>query len=420
MATPDPNSHKSHGSVLVEQAANLTAACVQWSRSDFEDPARQVAVRDEIAAGARRILLETATPTELMWSQLVNLYALISLRTLSQHGVLQALSSEKGISAEELAEATGMEVSLIRRLLRPLTATQFLSQGVESGLYHHTKASQAFCVAPELHVMLDVLSEHTLLSLGCLPEYLAERKSASEPQDQAYNPYTWSRGQDGTSVWQVMAENGELARFQAGLNPGNKEVFKPTGFFDFGALAEGDDARDRAILVDVGGGIGAILTSIIEETPALQAVASRCVLQDIACPIDQARSGGKLPVGVQTMVHNFFQEQPVKGPKAYYLRRILHDYSDAKCVEILSYLTKSAAADTKILISEVVDPLTNNESDIPMVCTDVIMLNIGGKERSEEQFGEILKAAGLELVKVWRGPSDCLIEARLAVKNNVA
>jgi hypothetical protein len=42
------------------------------------------------------------------------------------------------------------------------------------------------------------------------------------------------------------------------------------------------------------------------------------------------------------------------------------------------------------------------------------MLNIGGKERSEDQFATLLAAAGLRLVKIWRGPADCLIEAVLA------
>ena len=101
------------------------------------------------------------------------------------------------------------------------------------------------------------------------------------------------------------------------------------------------------------------------------------------------------------------------GAKAYYLRRILHDYSDSKCVEMLSHLAAAAAPDSRILIADVVDPMTNNESDMPMVCTDITMLNIGGKERSEKQFAAILEGAGLELVKIWRGPDDCLIEAAL-------
>lgn len=391
---------------LVKLASQLTKACEEWDNGDVQ--------RNEVAGKARQILLEVCSPTQFMWTQMANLYTLMSLRTLSQQGVLSAFPADGGITADELSTKTGMQVSLLRRLLRILVVTQFFTQD-EQGTYHHTNASRPFCGAAPLQIVLDVLSEHTMFSLGRLPEYLAARKSATEPDDQSFNPYTWSRNQDGTTVWEVMAGNGELDRFQAGLNPANKDVFRPTGFFDFGALAEGD-LGDRDVLVDVGGGIGAILTAIIEDTPALQNLSSKCVLQDIAGPIEQANTSGKLPAGVRTMVHNFFKEQPIKGAKAYYLRRILHDYSDAKCVEILSHLAAAAAPDSKILIADVVDPMTNNEGDIPMVCTDITMLNIGGKERSEEQFTAVFAAAGLKLVKVWRGPDDCLIEAAVITK----
>ena len=113
------------------------------------------------------------------------------------------------------------------------------------------------------------------------------------------------------------------------------------------------DGDGRDILVDVGGGIGMVLTTIINASPKLQRASSRCTLQDLQGPIEQVRAGEHLPQGVQTMAHSFFEQQPIKGKngsriltasqhsplslgaKAYYLRRILHDYSDSKCVDIM-------------------------------------------------------------------------------------
>lgn len=288
---------------LVKLATQLAEACQEWDNTSDQ--------RNEVALRARQVLLEISSPTQFMWSQMANLYTLISLRTLSQQGVLRAFPAEGSITAEILSEKTGMQASLLSRLLRILVVTQFFTQD-EQGAYFQTNVSRSFCGAAPLQIVLDVLSEHTLLSLGRLPEYLTARKAATEPDDQSFNPYTWSRGQDGRTVWEVMAGNGELDRFQSGLNPANKDIFRPTGFFDFGALA-GGDLTGRDVLIDVGGGIGAILAAIIENTPALQQVASKCVLQDITGPIEQAKTGGRLPAGVRTMVHNFFQEQPIKG-----------------------------------------------------------------------------------------------------------
>ena len=102
------------------------------------------------------------------------------------------------------------------------------------------------------------------------------------------------------------------------------------------------------------------------------------------------------------------------GAKAYYLRRILHDYSDEKCVGILSQLAAAAAPDTLVLISEMLVPAKIGEAELPIVNMDMSVMNMGGKERTERGFAAILEPAGLELVKVWKGfRNDALIEARV-------
>ena len=100
------------------------------------------------------------------------------------------------------------------------------------------------------------------------------------------------------------------------------------------------------------------------------------------------------------------------GARAYYLRRVLHDYSDAKCIAILERLAAAAAEDTVILISEMIVPTVIGEGELPIVCMDMSMMNMGGKERSTKQFEDILTAAGLKLSKVWEGfGTDRLLEA---------
>jgi len=47
---------------------------------------------------------------------------------------------------------------------------------------------------------------------------------------------------------------------------------------------------------------------------------------------------------------------------------------------------------------------------------DLCMMNIGGKERTEENWTEILSLGGIKIVKIWRaivGP-QAVIEAMLA------
>jgi hypothetical protein len=74
--------------------------------------------------------------------------------------------------------------------------------------------------------------DNCLLSLDRLPEYLVER-GLSEPESQAYCPYTWTHKQDGKTVWEIMAQNPErLKVFKMGLGNFENSVLI-VGFYDF-------------------------------------------------------------------------------------------------------------------------------------------------------------------------------------------
>jgi hypothetical protein len=104
------------------------------------------------------------------------------------------------------------------------------------------------------------------------------------------------------------------------------------------------------------------------------------------------------------------------GAKAYYLRNVMHNYSDAVCSEILKQLTKAMSADSVVLIAEKIVSRRCGEADLRAAAMDICMFNKGGKERTEDGFGKICQSACLEVVKIWRpipGVSG-LVEGRLA------
>ncbi len=105
-----------------------------------------------------------------------------------------------------------------------------------------------------------------------------------------------------------------------------------------------------------------------------------------------------------------------KGAKAYLLRFIMHDFSDAVCVSILKQIAPAMAPDSVLLISDFCLPELVTESDLPAVTMDITILNMGGKERSERGFRNLLTAAGLEFVQAYHAQVGfgAIIEARLA------
>lgn len=53
---------------------------------------------------------------------------------------------------------------------------------------------------------------------------------------------------------------------------------------------------------------------------------------------------------VAFMPHDFFETNPVKNADVYWLRYILHDWSDDYCINILSAIRSSMGPNSRILI----------------------------------------------------------------------
>jgi O-methyltransferase domain len=188
------------------------------------------------------------------------------------------------------------------------------------------------------------------------------------------------------------------------------------GMYDFGQLASSSSASDitRATLVDVGGGQGQAILATLAAFPNLYP--KTMILQDLAPPLEQAKALNHIPDGIQVMPIDFWTEQPVEGAKAYYIRRVLHDYSDAKCAIILTHVRDAMVDDSVLLMSDIVMPKKVSELNLMTCAMDCIMFVLGGKERAEEQWQALLAGSGFENVKVWRLTEDlavgCVIEAR--------
>ena len=106
-------------------------------------------------------------------------------------------------------------------------------------------------------------------------------------------------------------------------------------------------------IVDVGGGYGSFSMALAERFPTI-----RCIVQDKAEVVERAQT--ELPSALKSqvsfMVHDFFQAQPVIGADVYFLRWILHDWSDAYAARILQGLIPALKEGSKIVINEAIVP----------------------------------------------------------------
>lgn len=102
------------------------------------------------------------------------------------------------------------------------------------------------------------------------------------------------------------------------------------------------------------------------------------------------------------MEGDFFESVP-DGADAYIMKSVIHDWGDERCVTILSNCRQAMRADAKVLIVEPVLPPTVKPSfsRLGVIMSDLnMLLNTGGRERTEAEFASLLRSAGLELTKV--------------------
>jgi hypothetical protein len=163
------------------------------------------------------------------------------------------------------------------------------------------------------------------------------------------------------------------------------------------AVAEACDFSGLGTVVDVAGGMGSALCSILEATPDL-----RGIVFDLPHVGERTRAfiaARGLADRCEFAGGTFFESVP-PGAGAYFMKHILHDWGDQECARILAVCRKAMEAGTRLLICERIVPIGNEPSSAKLIDLHMMMTNHGGKERTEREYRDLLSAAGFELQRV--------------------
>ena len=163
-------------------------------------------------------------------------------------------------------------------------------------------------------------------------------------------------------------------------------------------------------LVDVGVGTGTLLIALLQahphlrgtlvELPATAAAAKRALAEAALC--------GRCDV----VAGSFFDPLP-PGADAYLLTGIVHDWNDTDATAILRRCAQAAGPDGRVLLGELV--ATGNEDRQVFTHMDLrMMVYLGGRERTLEDFTALAGAAGLTITSVtaaeWGSLIDCSVQ----------
>jgi hypothetical protein len=174
------------------------------------------------------------------------------------------------------------------------------------------------------------------------------------------------------------------------------------------------DFSAARLIVDVGGGFGELLATILQAYPA-----ARGVLYDLPHAIDTGAGAILARAGVaehcECVAGSFFDSVPAGGD-VYLLKSILHDWDDERCMVILRNCRSAMPARARLLIIERIVPerVGSTPRDQAIARSDLNMLvALSGRERTEAEFSVLLESAGLRIDRVVpAGGERQVIEAR--------
>ena len=184
------------------------------------------------------------------------------------------------------------------------------------------------------------------------------------------------------------------------------------------AMAAGTNARIEALVgldwsqhtrvADIGGGSGTAIACVLAAHPHLHGV-----LFDLPSVVAEA-PGVLEQAGVTDrceIVAGNFLIDALPQADAYVLSQILHDWDDRHAAAILRNCRRTIAANGRLLVLDGVVPPGPEPSFLKHMDLHMLVMG-GGKERTEDEWRELLSGEGFEIARISSaGPAD-LIETR--------
>ncbi|OJJ07883.1 hypothetical protein ASPVEDRAFT_47076 [Aspergillus versicolor CBS 583.65] len=356
--------------------------------------------RIEALNAAKGLVEALSSPVEKAIQDVsVNIVTPMALRMGVQLGVFTSINDPnvEGITTKEIAEKAGASPIVVGQVMKVLSATGYV---LEAGV-------QLYKPSALTTVMADPIMEATTratfdIGQPCAtygPEFF-RRNGNQFPSCVEDTPFQLAQ-KTKLSYWDWLGQNTSLAQdFQQFMTIKQQKTPCWADWFDVsGIILDGfrKNEEHSTMLVDIGGGEGHYTIAFKSKFPD----AGRCILQDLPHVISSITNA---PDATELMAHDFFQPQPVKGARVYYLHWILHDWSDTQAREILLQIVDSMEPGySRLVINENIIPDT--DCDYNLACLSMLMMvQVGALERTELQWRELLHSVGLTDISFHQPP----------------
>jgi hypothetical protein len=305
--------------------------------------------------------------------QLVNSYRISqALHVAAVLGIADELAGGPR-SANELAEATSADPDALYRLLRALASIGVLEEQNERRFALTELGDGLRTDAPG-----SIAGWASFMGRPVFWETWGSLLHSIRTGENAF------RHIHGESVWEFRATRPEeSAVFDRAMGTQTRVVT--------GAVLDAYDFGRFGTVVDVGGGNGSLLASLLERYPDMQGV----LVDQPHVVANAAEVLGPSRARCTVVAGDFFESVP-EGGDAYVLKWIIHDWEDAESIAILRNCRAAMHPDAALLVIER-DLGPPNEAPEAKFSDLNMLVNPGGRERTVGEYAELLAQAGLEL-----------------------
>lgn len=328
------------------------------------------------------------TPAQRL-SGIVNSYVITSAVNAVIRLNIPDILGDGEVDVDALAKQTQTNADALCRVLRLLAAMEIFEE-TKDRVFANSEASQSIRTdtADSQRAMIEFISDpmHMELYADMLPT-IKDGRPSSEHRFKK-------------NIFDLFEENpDEQKRFNDAMSNLSKNAIR--------GVLDAYDFSGIGTLVDVAGGHGVLLTSILQKYPDMKGVLFD--LEHVVSGSKKRIEELKLTERCSTASGDFFKAVP--SGDAYILKHIIHDWDDAQSLKILKncHAAMAKTGARKLLIVEMLLPGRNVMHPSKFLDVEMLMLP-GGRERTEEEYRDLLQKAGFQLTSVFatKGPNNVI------------
>jgi len=304
-----------------------------------------------------------------------------TISDISRLNIPDVLKKQGAMSAADLvAGGIAANADALERVMRTCASVGVLTEDAR-GRFGPTPLSDV--LTADSPVSVKVLAQETGGLWLKLWTALADAIRTGQPQ---------ARQVVGAEWWDYLRANpNEMETFG--------EAMKSNSLNSMQGVLEKCDFTGIGRVVDVGGGFGHLVVALLEKYPAL-----RGVLLDIPqlIPVAQERFPVSDPHVASRLEYaggDMFESVP--RADAYILKHIIHDWDDEHCLRLLRNCHSSMEGNGVLVCVDTVLPPMGDTDATPAKLLDILMLlAIGGKERTRQQWEDLYRSSGFRIANV--------------------